>query len=368
MRAALELHKEILQGLQTVDAFSQDMFLPEEIDFHINKQQDSFINELLDEGFADRQLRLDYIQDLIVKNKALSVFISPTAFYYESGAVTSFLPGNYKHLLSTRTGVRRTEDCSEVIETLETKEIYLSFLKLDTNATTAPYYSKVELVRILANQDEEIAASTIVGAEEKDDTYLIVRNILYQANNKYENVEVYWEKYAGAERQGNIKLDNFIIIDEDEDIRYKLVIYTANGDVQNEVIVTPVTQEVEVYTEDSLEDLAAIEYTSTTLLDNKEVYERKQNVFFLPKILQPHTLLSDGILFNYFGEKFIIEEVLIDYIREPQPISLIANQGCELSLSGTRVVANRTIEYLKLAIENPSYRQVLQHNQIRDQK
>ena len=39
MRSALELHKEVIQGLQTVDAFSQDMFLPEEFDLHLNKQQ-----------------------------------------------------------------------------------------------------------------------------------------------------------------------------------------------------------------------------------------------------------------------------------------------------------------------------------------
>lgn len=368
MRAALELHKEVLQGLQTVDAFSQDMFLPEEIDFHLNKQQDIFVNELLDEGFADRQLRLDYIQDLIVKNKPLPVFISPTAFYYESGAVTSFLPGDYKHLLSTRTGIRATDDCAEIIEKLEEKSKYFSFLELSTTVTVAPYYPRVQLVRILADQSEVIMADTSVGAEEKDDTYLVIKNILYQANKKLIDVEAYWEKYAGSERQGNIKLNTFIITDDDSAIKYKLVIFKDNGDIQNEVVTDPEEQKVEVYPDSVLKPLTKIFYTSTSLLDNKEVYERRQSVFFSPKIQQPHTLLADGVLFNYFGDTFIIEKVLIDYIREPQPISITADQGCELSLSASRIVSNRTIEYLKLAIENPSYKEVLQHNEIRDQK
>ena len=377
MKAALELHKDILQGLQTVDAFSQDMFLPEELDLHLNRMQDSFVNELLDKGFADRQLRLDYIQDLIVKNKPLNVFVSPTSFYYENGAVNSFLPGNYKHLLATRTGVRRTDNCATVEEATEEVSKYFTTLKLSTESTTVPYYNKVEIVKVETDQSRTVVATTSTPILDAADTYLIVRNLLFDANAKFIDVEFYWEKYTDTERQGNIEANSFIIV-SDRDTVYELIVYAIDDTAESTVIGVPIEQKIEFYTDVILngdadadpviEGLEPLFWTSTTLLDNKELYDRRQNIFFFPKAHNPHTALADGILFNYYSGDYIIEKVKIDYIREPQPISLEADQGCELSISGANIIVNRVVEYLKLAIENPIYRDVLQHNEIRDQK
>jgi len=182
MRAALELHKEVIQGLQTIDAFSQDLFLPEEIDFHLNKQQDSVVSELLDSGFSDRQLRLDYVQDLIVKNKELDVFISPTAFYYESGAVNSFFPGDYKYLLDVRANILESIDCKEIVEDVATKKYYFYTLELGTDRTESPFYEEVQIINDVGPSfvEEVIMASVKAPNESPTDTYLIVRNMLYQ--------------------------------------------------------------------------------------------------------------------------------------------------------------------------------------------
>jgi len=367
MKSALELHKDILQGLQTIDSFSQDMFLPEELDLHLNRIQDSFINELLDKGFADRQLRLDYIEKIIVKNKPLPIFISPTAFYYESGAVTSLLPGGYKHLLSTKAGVIKGKDCNIINEKVKEATKYFSFLELKETSTEPPYYSKVEIIKVNADQSETLVASTSFPVTDIEDTYLIIRNLIHQANNKFIDVEFYWEKYSDTERQGLIKNNTFIILDEKETI-YKLVIYDKDGNEKSSVTNSSENQKIEVFDESALKNLTPVEYTSTTLLNNEEIYDRKQNVFFFPKYKNPHTLISDGILFNYYEKDFLITEIYIDYIREPQPISLALSQGCELSVSAANIIVNRVVEYLKLAIENPAYKEVLQHNELREQK
>ena len=67
----LELHIEVLQGLQKVDGFQQDMFLPEELDLQLNKQQGRFIEKLTNKEFQDRQIFLDYVKNIIVKNYPL---------------------------------------------------------------------------------------------------------------------------------------------------------------------------------------------------------------------------------------------------------------------------------------------------------
>jgi len=385
MYSALELHKEIFQGLQTVDAFTQDMFLPEELDFHLNKQQDNFINELLDEGFADRQIRLDYIQNLIVKNKSLPVYISPLSFYYESGAVTSLLPGNYKHHLSTRVKVRKTADCAALVENDTEVSYYMTTVKLETKLTTSPYYSKVEFIRIEENNDETLLASlTNDVTQEKSDINNIMRKLVYEASKESNTVEYYLGKYADSVRQGNTLADNAIqIITPVNTQTYKIITYTIDGsidkeslgvgtDVDNTSFTTRTTETWDLEATDAggvlLNVVGEPKITPTELLDNKEVYERQQNVFYFPKPDNPHTLIADGIIFNYYGNSFLVEEAIIDYIRNPQLISLADSKGCELSESAARLIANRTIEYLKLAIENPSYREVLQHNEIRESK
>ena len=368
MRAALELHKEVIQGLQTIDAFSQDLFLPEEIDFHLNKQQDAFVSELLDDGFSDRQLRLDYVQDLIVKNKELDVFISPTAFYYESGAVNSFFPGDYKYLLDVRTNILENSDCKDIVEEVKTKKYYFYTLDLKTDRTEPPYYETVQIINDVGPsfREEVILASVTAPNESPTDTYLIVRNMLYQFNKQYNDMEIYWEKYTDEERQGNILKNKFIIRTETPNL--KLILRVVKDITKQEYFSEMLTSEVEYYDVNFVKRLKNLGFTSTVILDNKELYNRKQNSFFIPKKVEPHTALADGILFNYYSPKFIINRILIDYIREPQPISLVNDQGCELSVSASHIIANRTIEYLKLAIENPSYSQVLQHNEIRDSK
>ncbi len=372
LRSALELHKEVLQGLQTVDAFSQDMFLPEEIDLHLNKQQDSFLNELLDAGFADRQLRLDYVQDVIVKNKVLPIYISPSAFYYEGGAVVSTLPGGYKHMLPIRAKVREVVDCAALLETMIDYTQVFHFVELSTNLTTPDFFSKVELIRMNAGGSETIVATVSMPVKEKEDTYLIVKNLLYQANKESRDKEFYWEKYSGSLQQAIIKPNHIIIKDDSitapTTVRgYKIKTYKTDDSVDKETFETFLSTEVKVWNIAILADLAVANTTSVVLLDNKEIYERRQNVFFFPKPEEPHAGISDGLLFTYYGSDFLVEEVTVDYIREPQPISISLEQGCELSESASRIIADRTIEYLKLLIENPNYREMLGHNEIRGQ-
>jgi len=335
---------------------------------------DSFINELLDKGFADRQLRLDYVQDLIVKNKSISVFTSPNAYYNEPGAVFSYLPGDYKHLLSSRAKVRPAVDCDALVSASEDYVQTFHFLKLATNLSTPDYYTKVELIKINADQSETLIATVSMPVKETEDIYLIIKNLLYQANKGSNTVEYYWEKFSNGDRQGEIKLGQIIIKDDSipaptVSFGYKLVTYDADGlAVDNEIFETFQAYTVKNWTVDSLAELDTGDYASTVLLDNQEVYKRKDNVFFLPKVQEPHSNVSDGILTTYYGSNFIVENLMIDYIRVPQPIALDLEQGCELSESGSRIVANRAIEYLKLLIENPNYKEVLGHNEIREQK
>ena len=59
--------------------------------------------------------------------------------------------------------------------------------------------------------------------------------------------------------------------------------------------------------------------------------------------------------------------MVIDLIRIPRQISLSLNQISELGGNAPDIIVDRTVEYLKLAIENPAYQAVLNDNKTRDQ-
>ena len=372
MYPALESHKEVLQGLQTVDAFTQDMFLPEEIDFHLNKQQDNFITEMLDEGFADRQLRLDYVQDIIVQNKTLPVYISSTAPYFESGAVVSYLPGDYRHLLSTRVKMRENVDCGELLETLEDTTYYISNVPIATNLSSGPYYARVKFIRINADQSETILIDLKnSGVEEPEDVKNIMEMIAFTANKDSDEVEFYLGKYPDSLKAGNIIADTSLqVLAPDDTLKYKIVTYKADKltiDVEISAGSPTSLRTTKTWETSNLDKLAPATKRAAVNLDNKELRERQKNAFTGSTPAEPHIGISDGILSTHYTT-FLPEEVTIDYLRKPQVISLAEGKGCELVTSAARIISNRVIEYLKLVIENPNYREVIGHNEIRDKK
>ena len=372
MYPALESHKEVLQGLQNVDAFTQDMFLPEEIDFHLNKQQDSFISEMLDEGFADRQLRLDYVQDIIVQNKTLPVYISSTAPYYESGVAVSYLPGDYRHLLSTRVKIREGVDCDTLLETLEDITYYVSNVPIATNLTVGPYYARVKFVRINADQSETVIIDLKnSGVAEPEDVKNIMEMIAFTANKDSNTTEFYLGKYPDSLKSGNIIADTTLqVLAPDNTIKYKIVTYKPDKvTIDVEVLAGSAMnlRTTKKWETDMLANLAPATKIAAINLDNKEIHERKKNAFTGSNPREPHIGISDGILSTYYTT-FLPEEVTIDYLRKPQVISLAEGKGCELATSAARIISNRVVEFLKLVIENPSYREVIGHNEKRDIK
>jgi hypothetical protein len=91
------------------------------------------------------------------------------------------------------------------------------------------------------------------------------------------------------------------------------------------------------------------------------------NYFYSPVSVGTKTAISDRHLMAYEAKNFLISDLTIDYVRIPRTISLSLNQISELGGNAPDLIVDRTIEYLKLAIENPAYREVLQNNQIRNQ-
>jgi len=99
-----ELHYSFDQGLQKVGSYAYDNFLPDEIDFWLNRAQERFIKDRLfitadakQLGFANGQKRLDDIREIIAIN-----YIDDAAATVNAESQEYDLPLDYMHLVNLR--------------------------------------------------------------------------------------------------------------------------------------------------------------------------------------------------------------------------------------------------------------------------
>ena len=374
---ALDMHIEVLQGLQKVDSFQQDMFQPEEIDFQLNKQQDRFIEQLTNQKFQDRQVRLDYIKNLIVKNKTLPVYIPlATDSNFEANMQYGVLPSNYLHMVSDRSEIVTRKSCDDIMytptETNETIQV-LQFPDPDVDPTTGSYYLGLEITpdgdttnKLYKTRFDVNPLDPTLGSKITEPDYIspLVKDILENIDLKTfgNKDQVYWEYY-----RGEYYPKSFIIVSTE---RFSITTFLNDGNPQGSITsqASPIPVQG-VIKKNVLKDNSD---GLTTIVENKlsegdELYEFRKNTFYKPTIQEPHSTLSEGFIYLYREASYILTALTIDYIRKPRQISLLLNQGCELAGSAPRLIVDAAVEYFKLVIENPSYQGILQDNQIRNQ-
>jgi hypothetical protein len=395
---ALDMHIEVLQGLQKVDSFQQDMFQPEEVDLQLNKQQDRFIEQMVNKSFEGQQVRLDYIKNLVVRNHKLLAYsnvdesLSPTLTSNTEGQkIYGVLPSNYLHLVNDRAWVLAIDDsCTvEALSLLQPVNFTESIAVLpfpdpvvDAEGTGTYYINlQVDIDGTIVYTSRFDQSPLSLGSKVTDPQYIgpIVQDILQTINlstiPQLSETKVYWENYRGDFYPGS-----FIFVKEPQadltDISFPASIkITASDSLGANIVDTPATfPTAKVYPvidkqSPLSDDTHVVSYSEAQnkLMEGDEIFEIKKNVFYFPHVKEPHSQLADDIIFVYGGRSTLLTDIVIDYVRKPRQISLALNQACELAGTAPRLIIDKTIEYLKLVIENPSYQGVLQDNQIHNQ-
>lgn len=372
--AALEYHIAVLQGLQKIAAYTDDMFNPEEIDLHLTKQQNRLVEEIINKKFEDVQVGLDYIRPLITKNASLQVFLPLTTdVNYETSMVYGILPPRYKYLVTDRSGVVTSTDtvlCADLTSykaNLTFKQAYTEYIAVvpmvTATATQAPYYYNFKM--ILSQSGNPLTQATPSGLQDirsSKSSFYVVNYVLESFS--FPGVSIYWETYRDITYP-----NSFVLVTTDAAITKvdltttKSLLDTSSGgsstaNFAGKGYFIPLYGLIPGYT---------LEYTSNSLTEGDDLYHQDTNVFYKSKKTNPKTILSGQFLMAYESRNFLISNLVIDYVRMPKQISLSLNQISELKGNAPDIIVDRTIEYLKLAIENPGYQAVLNDNKMRDQ-
>ena len=328
-----ELHIDLDVRLRKMNAQYFDNFSEEAFDWVLNIGQLRVMNNRLtaepneaDKSLFRNQKRYDDLEELIDKETLLA-YVHTAA----NGMYTQFciLPADYRHLVSDSSVVAR--DCRDVfannVVTTAITNRYIAPITFEDSVTATPYstfglrvlHSTTGNIDIIKAADFPYLAAGIPDAEMK---YEIVNLVLSEVRRLQKidvlplDFEIRWERYSDEVHTG------------------KFVFDTTNPDytrfyLDSNIVTTDVgmlTRPYQVY----LHSLTPVEYPNR--LTSIEHIKRLQRSSFHKSIYDsPLSGLGDGHIAVFHNSSFIIDSIIIEYIRQPRTISLSLNQTCELN-------------------------------------
>lgn len=373
---ALEAHIGVLQGVQKVNGYQENMFSPEEVDFQLSRHLSRFVEEVVAETFEDYQVARDYLLPLHVKNHKLTTYIPNTSEpVYEPFAVYGILPGNYLHLINNRSSVYRSVNaglCAD-ISSLRVNALYQNFIERIGALTipvpqgnTAPYYYKAQVILTISGTPTSIlTVPEELNIRSKKSVFYLINYIQDYFTENNLDVQVYWERFRNKSYPGKL-----VFVTSNTNITAVTISYLrADSSPDSSATVTLTETTYRKYAPVTTSNFPGFQLSVADNLDQEsdKLYEQNINPFYRSKPSNPKAVLSGNLLLAYESETFIISELALDYVRKPKNVSLNLSQGIELTGNGPQIVVDRTVEYLKLIIENPQYQMALQDNKVRNQ-
>ena len=356
----LEQHIQIDQDLQRIGSYVYDDFLPEEKDIILNKMQDRFIDDKIkrdpnSEGFQVDQIDLDNLRNVLVEDIELPVYVD---IVKKQGFV--IFPDDYRYLINDRSMVYRsclstTNSEYNVLDVDSVTTLSTSILSFNNTTDTESPYSEV----ILQFNGEVIFNSADYppladGLAEPEQRFTIINLILDQLRQDKPNdiVGIYWEQFDKT-----FKRNSFIIVSNIPTASSSL---TVDGNTENGV--TTVVDGL--FTSSNIAEVEVPNRLTKTEVVRDVL---KQNHYTKTISRSPISNIAGNRLYVHFNESFIPTKVTIDYIRIPRKISLSLDISCELAETTHQKLCDLAVEFIKNAIEQPSYETKLKDNLLRSE-
>lgn len=360
-----EQHIAVRDGLQKGSSAQVENFYDEEIDYHLNKAQDVFVDHLTSDSFSNPIIRNQYFQNLIVRNRELGAAIPQSLdLFYEENMVYGILPADYLYHLGSRAAVLDICNDDDPPGTISSSfdKILITFPK--SVKGSGPYYVSS---RLQIGPDAYISKASS-GYVSPDEYFEVVSELLTLVNRegKY---NLYWEQFNGQQYPGQLIITS-------GSVTLTTAIYQSPNTYLTTYYGTVPSEDRQIfgsympgtrynYNLDGT-DTANLVWSPTMPKELDDVYLNNTNNFFKSKKSNPYATIANGKLQVFQPEKSIIASLRMDYIRRPARISLALNSACELSGNASRRIVDLAVEWMKLITENPTVQAHQQEQQLRE--
>lgn len=340
--SAKEMHIYVTQGLQRRGSQRKDKQLPQAIDVGLNLAQSRIIKSRLIEDinnplkFEVNQKYVTDIQSIINLDVELPVYKIGTKSYAP-------LPTDFAYLLSDKS--QWIEDCQTGFATAFTDITeYITVVPFKSTKSSPPYF--VNLVVSYKTNTKTLTTPGVVTSFEN--TYLV--DIVLSAFREL-GAEVYWEQYKDI-----IRPDSFILVSRTQGDTGNITIDTATAEVES------LTKTINAYTANNLEVQESVNRdTKADFLDMANLGSNFHKT--VPE--SPLACIASNQLIVLGDKRFLVNKIILSYIRIPKRINLSLGQGSELNGTVHQEICDVAIQILKKQEEDPSYQVEVQDNKGR---
>lgn len=345
-----QMHIEVNLSTQKIASNVKRKFIPEEIDWILNKMIGRFVKNKIkpDEqtrqgGFQSDAIDLNALRTLLVLNKTLGVYKS-----HSHSVLSAELPGDYSYLVSDTSGLVRSCDGSyTAASTFRSVNEYLYLLKVSKSTKSAkPFYQNATLTVngtvVMGPTDFPSGLSDKTMNFELQE---IIKNTLLSSPT----YRVYWERYKNIYQP-----ETFIFVSA---TAYSSVTLTFDTDT---FIATAKTVTEVVPGNDVSKN-----YSPNRLLRSDHNPDIATSTFGKSRWESPLSAVQGNTLLVYHDRTFIVNNLVVNYIRKPRTVSLSLGLGCDLPDEFHQDICDWAVEYIKQTINDPNYQLKLGDNQLR---
>ena len=341
----IEMIIEVEQQLQRQASHKRDGLTRDHILWRLNTAQDRFIKYRIKPDKTGLRFEIDKksqadLQSLLITNYSLRAILDPK----DASRVYSELPSNLAYVVA---------DGSTVVE--DSEEIYTSLVEpftetavrlplIDSPLTQPNYYKSF----ILLLGFSEVSKLTSEGVISKNQKFEFINPLM--ENWRRAGYQVYWERYKHLYAPGNF----YVVVESG-----LLPNLTVDGSLASGGSIA--------ITGERHKRISGKPIVPNDLVKSDYIREavRGTNYYLQPIPTAPVSSISDNKIYVYNGKRFLISEILIDYIRKPRQISLLLNRSCELPGSTHEEICSIATEMILGNVESENYQQKVQENVYR---
>jgi hypothetical protein len=312
---------ETQQQVQKLGGFKRDATSEHRIAWRLNTAQDILVrNKIKPSITSPGRFMIDEpsrqaIQSLITPNKRLAV--------HKQSATRGFayLPYDYGYLVADRSIV--LPDCkTEYADPTEATTYRVTSIPFnDSPLNVGPYYVNITARSTASGVHTD--DTKIYNLSNKKEKYEIVDSIIAQFASLSTVFGAYWESFDTIQ-----KPNSFIIVHQVVGAQTNLPTHSLLIDGQEAVAVTQTISTTKYKAYADGEEKPNRSYQNDFLYD-----AITHNYYDQPKPHTPVAQLANGMVYVFNSKRFLVPELIIDYIRKPRRISVYLDQSTELDSS-----------------------------------